>query len=49
VIQRKAQRAMEVIMKSNRQPKQVKVKDLSTKPQNAVKGGLALNFTKITY
>jgi hypothetical protein len=39
---------MEAIMKSNRQPKQVKVKDLSTKPQNAVKGG-SLNFTKITY
>ena len=36
-------------MKSNRQPKQVKVKNLSTKEQKPVKGGLSLNFTKITY
>lgn len=36
-------------MKSNRQPKQVKVKALSTKSPQSVKGGLSMNYTKITY
>jgi hypothetical protein len=50
VIQTKAQRAMEVIMKSQRQPKpQVRIKNLSANEQKPVKGGLALNYTKITY
>jgi hypothetical protein len=44
----RARRALEVIMKSQRQPRQqVRIKNLSAKEQKPVKGGL--NFTKITY
>jgi hypothetical protein len=48
LIQSKAQRAKEAIMKSNRKPKQVKVKTLATKSPQSVKGG-GLNYTKISW
>ena len=35
-------------MKSARQPKRIAVKELSPKNVKPVKGGLSLNFTKIT-
>ena len=41
--------ALEDIMKSERQPKKIAVKELSPKNEKPMKGGLSMNFTKIAY